>query len=166
MIRIFADRLCEELVLIDEDIATLSKYIKPPEVDIYKLNKGLFNVIFNVIFLFFIFIGRKMKVRSPFPATQVKSLKEHEEDENEIDEEYEDNQNHHNNDHSNYSNVNVNDDEDDYNHDYDETNESTVIIPLGGKSRPLAYIPRKNYITNTITSNSISESDEIQDENG
>jgi hypothetical protein len=38
---VFADRLCEELVLLDEDISFLSKFVKAPEVDIYKSNKGL-----------------------------------------------------------------------------------------------------------------------------
>jgi hypothetical protein len=33
--------LCEELVLLDEDLSFVSKFVKPPEEDIYKSNKGI-----------------------------------------------------------------------------------------------------------------------------
>lgn len=77
-----------------------------------------------------------MKIRSPFPATQG----------NESGEQYED-------------------DEDGEDDDETDPSSSTVIIPLGGKSRPLAYMPTKNYISNEVTNNSIDELEEIQDDN-
>ena len=47
--RVVADALCEELVLLDEDIAFISKIVRPAEVDPYISNAGAWCVVLNCI---------------------------------------------------------------------------------------------------------------------
>ena len=83
-----------------------------------------------------------MKIRSPFPATQIKNFQQ---DDEEVEEEGE----------------GQNEDNDD-----EEANSSAVIVPLGDRPRPLAYTSRKNYYTTNskITNHLIDETGETTED--